>query len=228
MANNGSGDEAASAKVRYALNREDVARLLELHGEKGGTERGRRYGLEVLNKSAIVLITAFWEAFCEDLAAEALERLVNELENPTDLPKALQKIIAEELKDDQHNLAIWRLAGDGWRPHVTSRLDALRTKRNWDLMNPRPNQVQKLFADTLGLPDVTKSWKWSGASVTKSCEKLDEYVTLRGDVAHRGTAEESVKLVVVRAYDEFIQKLVDTTDKCVNQFVSETISKASS
>jgi hypothetical protein len=29
----------------------------------------------VLNKSAIVLLTAFWEAYCEDLAAEALNHV---------------------------------------------------------------------------------------------------------------------------------------------------------
>ena len=39
--------------------------------------RGRRYHLEVLNKSAIVLVTSFWEAYCEDIAAEGLAHIVN-------------------------------------------------------------------------------------------------------------------------------------------------------
>lgn len=221
MANNGNG--AGTAKDRYLLNHEDVARLLELHEEKGGKERGRRYGLEVLNKSAIVLITAFWEAYCEDLAAEALERLVSELDDPKDLPQNLRKTIADELKEDQHHYAVWKIAGDDWRDHVKSRLDDLREERNFKHMNPRPDQVRVLFSKALGLDDVTKSWRWSRVSVANACQKLDDYVALRGDVAHRGSAEQGVTLKVVREYDNFIERLVNATDKCVNDFVDDVL-----
>lgn len=221
VANNGARTE--TAKSRYLLNHEDVAGLLALHQEKGGTERGRRHGLEVLNKSAIVLITAFWEAFCEDLAAEALQRLVDGLEDPSDLPEELKKIIARELKSEQHNLSIWKIAGNGWRTHLTSRLDDLAQKRNWDLMNPRSGPIRGLFNDTIGLPDVTASWRWAGTSAPAAQTRLDDYITLRGDVAHRGSAEQSVTLKVVRGYDAFISRLVDRTDKYVNEFVEATI-----
>lgn len=224
MANNGDG--ADTAKDRYLLNHEDVARLLELHEEKGGKERGRRYGLEVLNKSAIVLITAFWEAYCEDLAAEALERLVSNLDDPNDLPQKLRKTIADELKEDQHHYAVWKIAGDDWRDHVKSRLEDLRKKRNWDLMNPRPKQVQEMFADALGLEDVTKSWRWHRMTATRACEKLNDFVKLRGDVAHRGASEGSVKRSVVEDYDKFIERLVNATDKCVSDFVDDVLKKA--
>jgi hypothetical protein len=44
-------------------NLTEIDRLLELHALVGGKTKGRRRGLEVLNKSAIVLITAYWEAY---------------------------------------------------------------------------------------------------------------------------------------------------------------------
>lgn len=47
-----------------------------------GTARGRRFDLEVLNKSAIVLITSYWEAYCEDIAAEALDHAQAEDQMP--------------------------------------------------------------------------------------------------------------------------------------------------
>ena len=43
--------------------------MIEIHVLLGGSGQGRKYQLEVLNKSAVVLITAIWEAYCEDIAA---------------------------------------------------------------------------------------------------------------------------------------------------------------
>ena len=65
---------ASKARVQFEKNKADVDNLLLFHKETGGDEPGRRdKRLEVLNKSAIVLITAVWEAYCEDLAAEVNE-----------------------------------------------------------------------------------------------------------------------------------------------------------
>jgi len=66
---------ASQARIRFDKNCEDVERLLEVHRDLGGSGRGRRRRLEVLNKSAIVLLYAFWEAYCEDIAAEGLNHL---------------------------------------------------------------------------------------------------------------------------------------------------------
>ena len=74
---------ASKARKAYDANANDIERLLELHMQIGGGAPGRRYGLEVLNKSAVVLVTAFWEAYCEDIAAEGLEHIV--MRNPQKL-----------------------------------------------------------------------------------------------------------------------------------------------
>jgi chromosomal replication initiation ATPase DnaA len=56
------------------------------------------------------LTTFFWEAYCEDLAAEALEHLVNNSKTADSLPNNLQKAVAKSLKAEVHDLAIWKLA----------------------------------------------------------------------------------------------------------------------
>jgi hypothetical protein len=48
---------ASKARNAFDENMEDVARLLALHEGAGVNGPGRRYGLEVLNKSAVVLLT---------------------------------------------------------------------------------------------------------------------------------------------------------------------------
>src|ERR1700733_15052449 len=105
----------SKAREAFKENASDIERLLEIHEDIGGDAQGRRYRLEVLNKSAIVLITAFWEAYCEDLAAEAVKHLVDNCEKADKLPLDLRKRIAKELKDDRHELAVWTLAGDAWK-----------------------------------------------------------------------------------------------------------------
>src|SRR5438128_1490612 len=83
------------SKARKALdeNAGDIDRLLEIHTKLGGSGVGRRHQLEVLNKSALVLLTANWEAYCEDIAAEALEHLIQHSKAPEDLPKGIRQLV---------------------------------------------------------------------------------------------------------------------------------------
>jgi hypothetical protein len=90
-----------TARTRFEANASDVEHLLEIHELLGGTDPGRRSAqLQVLNKSGIVLICAIWEAYCEDLAAEALDFLVQHVSGPDKLPKSLRKRVAKELESD--------------------------------------------------------------------------------------------------------------------------------
>ncbi len=69
---------------------------------------GRRHQLEVLTKSSLVLLTAIWEAYFEDVAAEALEQLIENSGSPDTLPKEIKQLVAKELKAESHELAVWR------------------------------------------------------------------------------------------------------------------------
>lgn len=128
----------SQARAAFEENREDVERLMEIHGDLAGDAPGRKRGVEVLNKSAIVLMCAVWEAYCEDLAAEAVEHLVVHAEAATALPKALLKTIAAELESDKNDLAIWGLAGDGWKTILRSRLADITKRRTGPSIPPSP------------------------------------------------------------------------------------------
>jgi hypothetical protein len=62
----------SKSRIHFDENCEDVERLLTIHQDLAGNTPGRKYGVEVLNKSAIVLICAYWEAYNEDILHEAL------------------------------------------------------------------------------------------------------------------------------------------------------------
>jgi hypothetical protein len=216
----------SQARKRFDKNAIDIERLMKLHQEKGGALRGRRRGLEVLNKSAIILITSFWEAYCEDIAAESLEYIVKYGVSPESLPKEIKQLVAKELKSNLNELAVWSLCGDGWREILKSRLKILQEQRNNKLNTPKTENIDDLFAKTLGLSSVSSSWRWANKmTAKKASKKLDKYVTLRCEIAHRGIAAKTVTKAQVEDYSDFIKKAVSKTEDAVKSHVGRITGK---
>lgn len=210
------------SKARMALdqNLKDVEGLLGLHTLQGGDAPGRRFGLEVLNKSAIVLITSYWEAYCEDIAEEALEHIVTHAKTADALPNDIKRIVAKELKAENNELAVWKLSDDKWRQLLTQRLQTLKESRNRKLNTPKYRNIDDLFESAIGLTDVSGKWVWAKKlTAEKARVKLDKFVELRGEIAHRGKAKTSVQKNRVEDYLGFIRKAVAKTGGAVNAHV---------
>ena len=210
-------------RARFDRGLSDVDRLMEIHTELGGTERGQRVGLEPLNRSAVVLLTAVWEGFVEDAAAQALERLVRVASGPDELPLRLRSTVANEIKEDPHNFAAWKLAGDGWRSYVRSRLAGYADARARGLNTPDSTRVEDLYDQTLGLEHVTEAWRWQRMTPKRAREKLDAMIRRRGDIAHGGkpAGPATVQKAEVRRFREHILHLVDTTGARIESFLRE-------
>jgi polyribonucleotide nucleotidyltransferase len=217
----------SKARKAFDENIKDIEKLMELHQKEGGKSRGRRYDLEVLNKSAIVLITSFWEAYCEDIASEALEHIINNIKSSDNLPKELKKQVAKELEENKNELAIWEVADDKWKQYLRTRLSEYQEKRNRKLNTPKTKNIDQLFFSSIGISKVSSSWNWSKKmTVARATEKLDKYVTLRGSIAHRGKHLQSVKKSEVMDYLEFIKKLSSKTGGAVNSHVKKVTGKS--
>lgn len=217
---------ASNARVAFDKSAQDVQRLLEIHADVGGDAKGRRFGLEVLNKSAIVLITAVWEAYCEDIAAEALEHLIDHTPSASALPKELKKRIASDIKGGLNDIAMWNLADDGWKSLVAARLGAITAERNRRLNTPKSNQIDELFATAIGLVAVSDAWSWKNMSTTKAKTKLDNYVELRGAIAHRGAAATAVSKFQVEDYFSHVKRLASKTGGRVKTHVRNVTGKS--
>lgn len=214
----------SNARRAFDAHVKDVERLLEIHNDLSGAGPGRKYGVEVLNKSGIVLITAYWEAYCEDIAAEALEHLLKHVANVERLPEELRRQIAKELKADKHELAVWQLAGTGWKDIANDRLARLTAERNWHFNTPKSTPINSLFSSALGLTDITSKWRWRGMSSTSAAKKLDAFVTLRGSIAHRGAVDSCTKSQVLD-YLNHVKRLAGKTGGAVNRFCREHTGK---
>lgn len=201
------------SRARSSLDRnaDDIRNLIGLHGLVGGVGRGRRHGLEVLNKSAIILITAFWEAYCEDIAAEGLAHIVKHGRSANALPTELKRQLAKELKAAPHELEVWKIADRGWKKYLEGRLGELQTRRNRNLNTPRSDQIDELFLLALGINQISNSWHWRGMSASNAAKKLNQFVTLRGEIAHRGRGLKPVKLAQVKEYYRLVSRLAAKT-----------------
>ena len=215
----------SAARNSFDANVEDVERLLAIHGQVGGTAKGRRYNLEVLNKSAVVLITAYWEAYCEDIAAEAIEHILKHSKSAAALPEGLKKQLAKEVKEEKHELAVWELADKGWKAYLRKRLAKFQELRNKNLNTPKTEQIDRLFAEAIGIQKLSNSWKWRKMPVAKAAKKLDTYVTLRGDIAHRGKHVKTVRKSDVEDFFKFVSQLAAKTGGTVNTHIRSVTGK---
>lgn len=204
----------------FQAHAKEIERLLTIHESVAGKGPGHKHDVEVLNKSAIVLITAFWEAFCEDLAAEALDHIVKHANTSAGLPKALRQDIARELKADKNDLAVWDVADDLWRTYVTKRMKNMTELRNRKLNTPKSVQITDLFNSAIGLAKISERWKWQGMNSGQAAEKLDKFVEMRGSIAHRGDAKLAVSKDDVRNYQAHVALLAERTQHAVGEFVS--------
>jgi hypothetical protein len=216
-----------ASKARHAFDESclDINRLLEIHSQLGGSGQGRRYQLEVLNKSAVVLITAIWEAYCEDIVAEGIEHLVAHSTNASVLSKSIRKTIAKELKEDRNELAVWQIADNGWKAVLQSRLTHMNQTRARSLNTPKAENINGLFSEALGIDEIFKTWNWKKMSSIQAAKKLDDYVTLRGDIAHRGAGQQSVTKWQVEDFLNHVKRLVGKTGKQVNKYVKDATGK---
>lgn len=210
----------AKAWDAFEKNMEDVDRLVAVHQLLVGPTRGRKHGVEVLNKSALMLITAYWEAFCEDFCIEAFDFLLAHTTQPRDFPVDVRIIVGRELKADKDERRLWGLAGDGWKHVLKSYRDEV-LKRWVDRLNtPKARHVDDLFKRTIGIVQVSAAWKWPGMSRANARKRLDHWIELRGAIAHRGKAAKSIVKDTVTQYRSHVNRIVEHTTVSVARYVA--------
>ena len=146
--------------VNLTESMKDAKRLLEIHSDVGGTEQGRRYGLDVLNKSGVMFVAAAWEAFVEDVATQAIDYILSVAKDYTSIPLPIRKATAKGLEADKNELKVWDLAGRGWKSVVTDYRNQIIREEIATFNTPKPNNVNTLFKKLLGVEKISKKWYW--------------------------------------------------------------------
>ena len=198
-------------------NLDEVGQLLEIHTKVAGAGRGRKYDVEVLNKSAIVLLVACWEAFVEDLAETGLRALLSSASDHSVLPDA----VLERIASRNAGKAAWNLAGEGWKKAVHDNLREVLAKTTGALNTPRATQVDELFGKTVGIPNLSTCWCWPSRKAEHSRRALDQLISLRGTIAHRVKHSSSVRKREVTDAADLVGRLAERSSNKVRTFIHE-------
>jgi hypothetical protein len=207
------------AHLTFIRNVDEVWRLVEIHGETSGEGRGYKYNVEVLNKSAVVLLVACWEAFVEDLAERAFSILLRRAKTYSALPKKVLAEAAKPLRESADPCHVWRLAGEGWKDVLRKHKRALFERYTGKMNTPRASQVDTLYHTLLGIKAISSGWHWQSMTRRKAMARLEELIDLRGSIAHRVAASRKVGKDGVRRYIDFIHRMAVQTSNTVRDFL---------
>lgn len=191
----------------------DFDRLMQLHAEIAGSGPGRKYNVAVLHKSAILLLFASWESYCEDAVSELHERVTAQVGSPREMPTAMKQYILRSITDNTKNeLAFWELLGDAWRSKLKKVLRNTEEQRNRSFNTPRAGIVDKHFEESLGIKNLSSTWHWQGMNKDQAAKKLSAFIELRGSIAHRLGEARVIHRNTVVGYGAFVRQLVSLTD----------------
>lgn len=214
---------ATSSKAMDNLfsNMNDVIQLVKLHVTLTGQEPGRRFGVEVLNKSAIVLVTACWEAYIEDLAEEAFDFLLDASLDHSGIPTKVQGLVGRSLKEEPDDKSVWKMADEGWRTVLQNYKANVLKRYTGTLNTPRPDKIDKIFEELIGLQNLSSRWAWRHMSSGEAVNRLTKYIELRGAIAHRVSVRTAVRKSDAVEYASFVLRLAAKTTNTVGKYLTD-------
>jgi hypothetical protein len=204
---------AAQDSFEQAL--EDVDNVLWFHESAGGQGQGKRgRHFQSLNKSAAVLLCAAWEIYIETVVMECVERNVDSATIPTEMLRSLQRLTQRHIREGKVENAWQSVAGEGWRELTKS----LARGHVAALNTPKPGPITELFKSVLGVEDIKDNWVWHKNPLGGPSEKLKNFVSLRGSIAHGEQLPETLTKARVEAAYDLVDRLVECVEiKLVNE-----------
>jgi hypothetical protein len=180
----------SAAFTRLEKNIGDADDLVSTHEEITGGKAGRpERRAHVINKSGIVIICAFWQAYCEDVLCESLIKIAKG--KIRKVPDSLRAFVGRRLIGDD-SMRPWALSGSGWKTEIARLATQFQADESHPLNSPSSASVRELFKTYLGIRDITKNWHWQRTSVVSATKRLDGFVRIRHRIAHRGRDEHPV------------------------------------
>lgn len=134
---------------------------------------------------------------------------------PDVFPAKVKTLATRELRNSKDERRVWELAGSGWKKVLSDHRDVVLEKWLKDFNTPKSRQVADLFIGLLNLPDVTKNWTWADVSSEQARAKLDEHITIRGNIAHRTRHDQEVHKNMGKDFMTHVVRLVEKTDEAL-------------
>jgi hypothetical protein len=158
-----------------------------------------------------LLLCAAWELYLEELVMESVEVCIARVANPDELPEAVKHTISDYVRSAKHHFKPLAMSGEGWQ-EVYRELAREYVKA---LNTPKRHPVDALFSKLIGIGQLSNAWSDGDA--------LDDFVTARGDIAHRG--RDAGYVTINRLRDEYVAHVTSTaieTDNAIANYLHRT------
>ena len=129
-----------------------------------------------------LLLASAWEVYTVRSAQEAAIFIGHFTEDPESLPNALKLRISKGLKEDKHELSVWKLAGEGWKKHIADRA-SVESRR---LRSGKPDHVDEHIEYAIGLAKVSHHWRSPRSSKVDAKKQLLKFIQRRDKIIHQG------------------------------------------
>jgi hypothetical protein len=192
----------------------DVDRIIESHDSLSTGKKGK-HGLGHLTRGGVILLCAAWELYVEKLAQESLQKILERAGSPKRLPKETQKFLARQVKKNKHELYSLELAGDGWKNTLK-----VECERQINAFNtPKAGPIEVLLRELVGLEIRSQVWQ------TSDTDRIDEFVKLRGEIAHNGSDANYVRIQDLKSNRAEIARIAIQLDNQTASYISELFPK---
>ena len=90
--------------------------------------------------------------------------------------------------------------------------------------NPNVQKTKELVRDCLGLDDITQCWTWTRTQPARACERLEECITFRHQIAHGVTPRPIIhNQQYASRLPAFFRNLGRTTDNGITSYLNSTL-----
>lgn len=186
---------------------EDVRRMIDSYNRLKGQGKGRR-ALDHISRGALLLLSAAWEVYIEDVLVESVTHLTKKVAAPDRLPSKVKKSIVAHTESHKHELKSFELAGGGWKTVYIELADQMTKALN----TPNKEKVNSLCEHLFGMQNLSSNW--TDQTV------INDFTKYRGHIAHKVRASGGyVYVEKVQEYMAKIQTVVRETDNAMIDYL---------
>ena len=199
----------SQAYGRFLRNLETVTRLQDSY-DIIRTHRGSRGkgAFDHITRSAVLFLVSAFEVYIEEVTCECCEVNITLARDAQRLPHGVRSTIDNAVAKKHHSFTPISLCDEGWR-NVYRQLTQDATDK---LNTPKVLQIKQLFGNYIGTTDSLID------SIT-NIDRLDDFVSFRGEITHRVKAASYVKIEKVVEGKELIAGLAMNIDRMLLDYL---------
>ena len=157
------------------------------------------------------MLCAAWELYIEEITVEIANKLISNADSPSGLPQPVQKNLSKYVREHNHDLKPLELAGAGWERVYSSLVQEVVGKLN----TPKAGPIDQMSSALVGWKEPSQAWVLGRAFI-------NEFVSIRGDIAHRGSDANYVRIGALREYRDGVLATVIQHDNAAAEFVRDS------